>query len=48
MLAAGPGHYATENGTAMAWLEAAALLRGDDQHEPWSPGHPVYLLRDEV
>lgn len=27
-----------------AWLEAAALLRGDDDHDPWSPGDPVYLL----
>lgn len=27
-----------------SYLEAAALLRGDDEHEPWSPGDPVYLL----
>lgn len=27
------------------YLEAAALLRGDEEHEPWSPGHPVYLRR---
>lgn len=24
-------------------LEAAALLRGDEEHMPWSPGDPVYL-----
>jgi hypothetical protein len=30
------------------WLEAAALLRGDDEHEPWSPGSPVYLLSKET
>jgi hypothetical protein len=29
---------------AWVWLEAAALLRGDDEHHPWSPGDPVYLL----
>ena len=28
----------------LQWLEAAALLRGDDDHDPWSPGDPVYLL----
>lgn len=26
------------------YLEAAALLRGDDEHEPWSPGDATYLL----
>jgi hypothetical protein len=26
-------------------LEAAALLRGDAKHEPWSPGDPVTLLK---
>lgn len=31
------------NGEQDAWLEAAALLRGDDEHEPWSPGDPVTL-----
>lgn len=25
------------------YLEAAALLRGDDEHDPWIPGDPVYL-----
>lgn len=25
------------------YLEAAALLRGDDEHLPWSPGDAVYL-----
>lgn len=30
-------------GCTFAWLECAALLRGDDEHEPWSPGMPVYL-----
>ena len=34
---------ATEMLTGNAWAEAAALLRGDDEHEPWSPGDPVYL-----
>ena len=28
---------------ADCYLEAAALLRGDDDHEPWSPGDPIYL-----
>ncbi len=31
-------------GWADAYLEAAALLRGDDEHEPWSPGDATYLL----
>ena len=37
--AGGPVH----DECAWQWLEAAALLRGDDEHEPWSPGDPVYL-----
>ncbi len=28
---------------SLCYLEAAALLRGDDEHEPWSPSDPVYL-----
>lgn len=31
---------------AVLWLEAAALLRGDDTYEPWSPGDPVRLLKE--
>lgn len=31
-------------GFDVPWLEAAALLRGDDEHEPWSPGDAVCLL----
>ena len=30
-------------GLADIYLEAAALLRGDDEHYPWEPGHAVYL-----
>lgn len=26
------------------WAEAAALLRGDDDYEPWNPGEPVRRL----
>jgi hypothetical protein len=29
---------------SLCYLEAAALLRGDDEHEPWSPGDETYLL----
>lgn len=28
---------------AARYLEAATLLRGDDEREPWSPGDAVYL-----
>jgi hypothetical protein len=34
------------DGAIAIWLEAAALLRGDDEHEPWSPGHETYLLAE--
>ena len=37
----GEGEARTE--TAIAWLEAAALLHGDDEHLSWEPGHEVYL-----
>lgn len=38
-------YHETPTGSAR-YLEAAALLRGDDEHKPWSPGDPVYLLNN--
>ena len=35
-------YHEMDNGAAR-YLEAAAILRGDDEHEPWSPGDPTYL-----
>lgn len=32
-----------EGNNDVVWLEAAAILRGDDDHEPWNPGDTVYI-----